>query len=80
MHWRVESRADEKLAQRIFDHILALAPNARRGSSGDLAASKAVENSVLVDLMDEESSTYTRWVFSKRGAAILILIGANFQH
>ena len=46
-------------------------------TSGDLEASKAVENSVLVDLMDEESSTYTRWVFSKRGAATLILIGAT---
>ncbi|MGB0959633.1 MAG: type I secretion system permease/ATPase [Halocynthiibacter sp.] len=29
--------ADEKLAQRIFNHILALAPNARRGSSGDIS-------------------------------------------
>lgn len=46
-------------------------------TSGDLEASKAVENSILVDLMDEESSTYTRWIFSKRGTATLILIGVT---
>lgn len=46
-------------------------------TSGNLQTSKAVANTVFVDFIDEETSIYTRWVFSKRESVTLIFIGAT---